>query len=158
MLSFLLQLFCNFPGSEAPLWQEIVSPPCPTTLLITQFLAPARIQPLIRRKIQKVDFLYSTHHPIPGYCLKTHHSKNTNNLFLYFFICPIPETAKIQALLKIYKKWRGILLHSTNHLKSNTYSNTALLNGEISHCKNNWKNALFIDNVPITLFLAPART
>ena len=24
--SFLLQLFCNFPGSEAPLWQEIVSP------------------------------------------------------------------------------------------------------------------------------------
>ena len=29
------------------------APPCPTTLLITQFLAPARIQPLIRRKIQK---------------------------------------------------------------------------------------------------------
>ena len=135
MSSFLLQLFCNFPGSEAPLWQEIVSPspPCPTTLLITQFLAPARIQPLIRRK-KWIFVLYLS--PNSWLLPENTSFQKYKQSFLYFFICPIPETAKIQALLKIYKKWRGILLHSTNHLKSNTYSNTALLNGENSHCKN----------------------
>ena len=51
--SFLLQLFCNFPESEAPLWQEIVSPP-----------------PLP---------YYSTNHPIPCTCPNTasHQEKNT---------------------------------------------------------------------------------
>ena len=120
-----MRLHCGKKLSPSPLPYYSTNHPIPCTCPNTA-----------SHQEKKSGFLYSTYHLIPGYCLKTHHSKNTNNLFLYFFICPIPETAKIQALLKIYKKWRGILLHSTNHLKSNTYSNTAVLNGENSHCKN----------------------